>query len=252
MNVGQLLEHYEPLLISGFKTTVYLSIAVLVASSVIGLVLGILVSNTTEYPSTARRVGQGVIKWYVGIFRAVPLLILLFLVYFGIPEILHISINKNIAAFVALSLFYGAYQTEVMRTGVEGVPRGQWEAGRALGLNQLEQIVRVVLPQALRISIPIATTQWVAAVKNTSLASAIGMTELTLAASTIQQVSFSASATWIIFGGLAVVYLGLCFLTSLIGSALERWFGRHTRSSAGRGPDTEMGEEALSLQTMGS
>ena len=229
-----LLAHYEPLLLKGFEYTVYLSVLTIVSSSVIGLLFGILSSTVAGRPrrTLAGRVARRIVRVYVGVFRAIPLLVLLFIIYFGLPGLIGVNIGMLLAAAVGISVFYGAYLTEVVRSGIEGVPREQLEASQALGLGRGQSLRLVILPQALRVSVPIATTQWVATIKDTSLASAIGVIEITAASMTVQQLTFSASASWEILGFLALIYLLLTLGMSALGRMIERWLRRGERNVA--------------------
>jgi polar amino acid transport system permease protein len=155
---------------------------------------------------------------YIRLFQGTPLLMQLFLVFFGI-NILGLSVDPWTAASLGLTLNASAFLGEIWRGCIEAIPRGQWEASRALGLRASSLMRHVVLPQALRIALPPTVGFLVQLIKATSLASIIGFVELTRAAQVINNATFQP---FTIFGMVALIYFALCWPLSLLSRRMEQ------------------------------
>lgn len=160
------------------------------------------------------------VRSFVQVFQGTPLLMQLFLAYFGMA-LLGVPTSAWTAASVALTLYTAAFLVEIWRGCVEAVPRGQWEAARSLALNFGEQLRHVVLPQAFRIAIPPTVGFLVQVIKGTALASVIGFIELTKAGTMITNATFRP---FLVYGCVALLYFALCFPISLWARQLERRF----------------------------
>src|SRR6478609_8896209 len=158
------------------------------------------------------------VSGYVALFQGTPLLMQLFLAYFGIA-LLGINTSPWVAASAALTFYTSAFLTEIWRGCVASIPKGQWEAAQSLALNFGEQLRHVVLPQALRIAIPPTVGFLVQVVKGTALASVIGFVELTKAGTMITNATFKP---FIVYSLLALMYFALCYPVSLVARGLER------------------------------
>ena len=158
------------------------------------------------------------IKLYVELFQSTPLLMQLFLVFFGLP-MLGIDVSAWLAASVCLTLYASAYLTEIWRGCVEAIPRGQWDGGASLGLRYLAQLRLVILPQALRIAIPPTVGFLVQLVKSTALTSIVGYRELTKIAQILTNATFEP---FLIYGMVALIYFAICFPLTRWSRALER------------------------------
>lgn len=191
--------------------TVLLSLIAFAGGGVVGLIIAL--SRTTEN-KIARALSMG----FIQLFRGTPLLLQLFLVFFGAP-VIGLDINPWVAAAVALTLNGGAFLGEIWRGCIEAVPRGQWEAAEALGLSYWNKMRDVVLPQAMKIAVPPTVGYLVQIVKGTSLAAIIGFTELTRAGQIINNVTFQPM---IVFSIVAVLYFMLCWPLSLLATNMER------------------------------
>lgn len=191
--------------------TVLLSLIAFAGGGVVGLIIAL--SRTTEN-KIARTLSMG----FIQLFRGTPLLLQLFLVFFGAP-IIGLDINPWVAAAVALTLNGGAFLGEIWRGCIEAVPRGQWEAAEALGLSYWNKMRDVVLPQAAKIAVPPTVGYLVQIVKGTSLAAIIGFTELTRAGQIINNVTFQPM---VVFSIVAVLYFMLCWPLSLLAANMER------------------------------
>lgn len=169
------------------------------------------------------RIGLGpwtrrAISVYIAVFQGTPLLMQLFLAYFGLA-LLGIEVSAWTAASLALTLYTSAYLVEIWRGCVEAVPQGQWEAARSLAMSFGEQLRHVILPQAMRLAVAPTVGFLVQVIKGTALASVIGFVELTKAGGMIANASFKP---FLVFGCVALFYFALCFPVSLAARQLER------------------------------
>lgn len=200
-----------PLLLRGLWTTILLG----AVSIVLGLLLGLVLVMLRLYGQRAVRL---LAVGYISLFRALPLLVLLVLIYYALP-FLGVRLSSFAAATAALSMVSGAYTAEIFRAGIEAVPRGQFEASAALGLRQWRVMRSVVLPQALRIVVPPLTSNAISVLKDTALASVVAMPDL-LKQATQAQALFANPSPLI---GAAVLYLLLLLpLVGLVGWLTQR------------------------------
>ena len=193
--------------------TLALSAIAFAGGTLIGVTLLVL---RIMKPRSAGRIIRG----YVQLFQGTPLLMQLFLTYFGLA-LVGLETSPLVAATVCLSLYAGAFFTETWHGCVISIPKGQWEASASLALNLREQLRHVILPQAMRVSIPPTVGLLVQIIKNTSLASVIGFVELTRTGQTIVNVTYDP---FFVYGAVAALYFAICFPLSIWGRALERKF----------------------------
>ena len=204
--------HGLPYLLEGAALTLLISAVAMVLAVGVGLAMAAL----SQMP---QRLARHLVGAYVEVFRNTPLLIQIFIVYFGLPQ-LGLKLSPFLSGLSALVLYAAAYNTEIFRAGLEAVPRGQVEAARSLGLSPLQTLGWVTVPQALRISFPALGNNLVSLVKNSSLVSTIGMVELMFVANDI---SFNNFRTFEIYGTAAVIYLVIVVaLTRLLRTAERR------------------------------
>ena len=197
------------------RWTVVLSLIAFIGGGLVGL--GLLVFRLSKTPSADKLVGG-----YVQLFQGTPLLMQLFLSYFGIA-LFGINTSAWVAAALALTLYTSAFLTEIWRGCVNSIPKGQWEAAQSLALNFPEQLRYVVLPQAVKIAIPPTVGFLVQVIKGTALASVIGFVELTKAGTMITNATFKP---FLVYSCLALMYFALCFPISLVAHRLERNMNR--------------------------
>jgi len=198
-------------LLLALRWTVVLSLIAFVGGGVVGgLLLFLRLSGG--------RVAGRLIGLYVQLFQGTPLLMQLFLAYFGIA-LFGIEVSAWAAASVALTLYTSAFLTEIWRGCVAAIPKGQWEASGSLALSFGEQMRHVILPQATRIAIAPTVGFLVQVIKGTALASVIGFVELTKAGSMISNATFKP---FVVFSCVALLYFALCFPVSLYAKNLER------------------------------
>jgi len=201
-----------PLLLLGLKTTILLGLL----SIVLGLIGGLGVALTRLYAATPFK-QLAVI--YIDIFRSMPLLVLLVLVYYALPFV-GIRLSPFASAATALSLVSCAYAAEIFRAGIEAIPKGQFDAARALGLRYTLLMRLVILPQAVRIVIPPLTGNSINVIKDTALASVVAMPDLLKQATQAQ--ALAANPTPLI--GAALIYLALLLPLVRMVAVLERRF----------------------------
>jgi polar amino acid transport system permease protein len=197
------------------RWTVALSLIAFVGGGLVGMAL--LLARLAQWPGAQRGVSA-----YVQLFQGTPLLMQLFLAYFGLA-LLGINVSAWTAAAVALTLYASAFLVEIWRGCVNAVPKGQWEAADSLALSFTEKMRYVVGPQALRIAVPPTVGFLVQVIKGTALASVIGFIELTKAGTMITNATFKP---FTVYACVALMYFALCWPISAASRKLERSFKR--------------------------
>jgi polar amino acid transport system permease protein len=193
------------------RWTVALSLLAFVGGGLVGLAL--LLARLAKWPGVAAFVGA-----YVQLFQGTPLLMQLFLAYFGLA-LLGLEVSAWAAAALALTLYTSAFLAEIWRGCVEAIPRGQWEAADSLALSFGEKMRHVIGPQALRIAVPPTVGFLVQVIKGTALASVIGFIELTKAGTMIANATFQP---FTVYACVALAYFALCWPVSAASRRLER------------------------------
>jgi cystine transport system permease protein len=196
------------------------TIPLALASFVLGLVLGLVVALMRL---SRVRVVSGIARVYVSVIRGTPLLVQLFVIFYGLPSV-GLTINPWPSALIAFSLNVGGYAAEVIRAAIQSVPKGQWEAAHMIGMSHRLALRRIILPQAARVSVPPLSNTFISLVKDTSLASLILVTELFRQAQEIAAFSQEFMALYI---EAALVYWVLCLFLSGGQSLLERRLDRY-------------------------
>jgi His/Glu/Gln/Arg/opine family amino acid ABC transporter permease subunit len=198
-----------PYLLRGAGLTVLISgVAMLLAVG-----LGMAWALLSQRPGLPRLL----VRAYVEVFRNTPLLIQIFIIFFGLPQF-GIRVSPFLSGLSALTLYTAAYNAEIFRAGLEAVPKGQHEAARSTGLSGLQAALHVVIPQAVRIAFPALGNNLVSLVKNSSLVSTIGMVELMFVANDI---SFNNFRSFEIYGAAAVLYVLLVLILTGALNAVE-------------------------------
>jgi len=200
-------------LLEGGKWTLALSLIAFLLGGTIGLLV--------LFARLARnRLLQALAKGYIEVFQGTPLLMQLFIIFFGL-SLLGLDVSPWLAAAAGLTLFTSAYLAEIWRGCVESLPKGQWEASASLAMSYTQQMRHVILPQALRIAIAPTVGFSVQVIKGTAVASIIGFAELTKTGSMLANATFQPL---LVFGLVAVGYFALCYPLSLYAKRLERKF----------------------------
>jgi len=197
-------------LLGALRWTAALSLIAFVGGGLVGM--GLLMLRFTKL----RGMGTAV-AWYVQIFQGTPLLMQLFLVYFGLA-LLGMDTSPLVAAAICLTLYASAYLTEIWRGCVNAIPKGQWEASTSLALSYAQQMRYVILPQALRVGIAPTVGFLVQIIKGTALASVIGFVELTKAGQMISNATYQPFLAYTFVG---LLYFALCFPLSWWSQRLE-------------------------------
>ena len=200
--------------------TLLLALCGLFFACILGVIFGIL-------SVVKNKVCNVIASIFVGVVRGVPMIVLAFFVFFGIPYLFNniLNVEHDViltalqAGTICLALNCGAYMSEIIRGGIQAVDIGQTEAARSLGLPYWRTMQRIVLPQAIRIMIPSIINQFIITLKDTSILSVIGFPELVNSAKNVQANTFKAFQTWAIVG---VMYLIVITLLSQDSKALER------------------------------
>ena len=207
-----LIAQYLPSILHGVVTTIEIAVAVVIT----GLSLGLLLAVVRAFAIKPLNV---LIVSVVDMLRALPPLVIVLIVYFGLPNV-GLSIPSFAVLWLVLSLVLAAFAEEIFWAGILSVPKGQWEAARSTGFGFLGTLSYIVLPQAVRLAVPPITNRTVAITKNTALGTVIGVPEILSQATTAQ--SFSGNATPLMMGALA--YILLFIPVVVLGRFLETRF----------------------------
>ncbi len=187
---------------------------------VLGLILAVL---TALARLSSIRILQIIARVYVSIIRGTPLLVQLFIIFYGLPN-LGVTINPFISAIIGFSLNVGAYASEIIRAAILSIPKGQWEAGYSIGMTYTQALKRIVLPQAARVSVPPLSNTFISLLKDTSLASLILVTELFRKA---QEIAAKNYEFLLLYMEAAALYWILCTILSFIQGSLEERLNRY-------------------------
>jgi polar amino acid transport system permease protein len=221
-------------LLRGAVWTVVLCVTAGVAGTVLGLTLGIAASS----PS---RIARWVASSYVLLVRGIPLLVIVFFAYFGIPLMFpQVDLSAFLTAVIALTVFATAYMAEIFRGSISAVPRGQTEAAQALGLDYRRRLRFVILPQAMRIAVPPGIGFLIALIKDSSLVTVIGYVELTHSGTIVSNLTADPILTYSV---VAVLYFVICYGVSRLGHWYENRNGPRREQS-----DLENQPAALQLE----
>ena len=207
-----MVARFWPAILQGMAVTVILALAVVVT----GLALGLLLAIVRAYRIRPINV---LIVILVDVFRALPPLVAVLLIFFGLPNV-GISVPSFAVLWLVLSLVLAAFAEEIFWAGITSTPKGQWEAARSTGLSFGAALLHVVLPQAIRLGIPPLTNRTIAITKNTALGTVIGVGEILNQATTAQ--SFTGNATPLLMG--AVAYLIIFIPVVMAGRWIETRF----------------------------
>jgi len=199
-------------LLAALRWTLLLSLVAFLGGGVVGFMIAIL--RTTQ-----SRVLRLLTAGYIQLFQGTPVLMQLFLFYYGLAVLYNMQVDAWPAVALAFTLYAGAFLGEIWRGSIQAIPRTQWEASACLSLGYLEQLRYVILPQAMRISIPPTVGFLVQLVKSTSIAAIIGFVELTRAGQLIVNVTFQPM---IVYPVVAALYFAVCWPLSLLSRNLER------------------------------
>lgn len=213
MDFAKVFNEAMPLLFEGVKLTIGISLLAIAVGMVIGFLSCIM--GLSKNP-----VLKAISAVYVWLIRGTPMIVQAFFVFYAVPQLVkfitgsQFTLTPFTAGAITLSLNAGAYLSEIFRSGIQAVPKGQTEAARSLGLSSFKTMMRVVLPQAFKITIPSLVNQFIITVKDTSILSVIGLAELVNRAKQYVGSTFRFFETYIIVGGFYLVIISLLMLLS--------------------------------------
>ncbi len=201
------------------KASLLYTVPLAVLSFGLGMAVALIVAVIRVMPYKPL---EGIVKFYVWIIRGTPLLVQLFIIFYGLPSI-GITLNAFVSALIGFTLNVGAYSSETIRGAILSVPKGQWEASKAIGLSPYQTLKLVILPQAIRTVLPSLSNSFIGLVKDTSLAAAITYTELFQVA---QQITARTYEPLVLYVEAGLIYLVYCAGLSYLQGQLEIKFGR--------------------------
>jgi cystine transport system permease protein len=191
--------------------------------TIISFFLGMIVAFTVAIIRVSNfKPLLAIAKFYVWIVRGTPLLVQLFIIFYGLPSI-GLTLDAFASAVIGFTLSVGAYGSETIRAAILSVPKGQWEAAHALGLSKSQTLLYIIIPQAIKVAIPPMANSFISLVKDTSLAAAITFTELFQVA---QQITARTYEPLWLYMEAAFIYLIFCSILSVMQSRLETRFGK--------------------------
>lgn len=190
-----------------------------------GLILAVI---TALFRISGIKLLSGIARVYVSIIRGTPLLVQLFIVFYGLGNlgVEFLKFDPFVGALIALSLNTGAYASEIIRASILSIDKGQWEAAESIGMSYLQSLKRVILPQATRVSIPPLSNSFIGLVKETSLASTILVAEMFRKA---QEIVATTYQPLLIYMEAAAIYWVICFILSLIQDQIEARLNRYVK-----------------------
>ncbi|MDO1605188.1 amino acid ABC transporter permease [Lactobacillus sp. YT155] len=194
-------------------------------SFVVGLILAVITAlviflkpQVSGFSQVIWQILKKIAQFYVWLFRSTPLLVQLFIIFFGLPSV-GIELSPFIAAVIGFSLNTGAYTAEIIRSALMSVPQDQWDAAYTLGFSTRKTLQKIILPQAFRIALPPLSNSFISLVKDTSLASSITILEMFQVS---QQITAKNFEPLLMYSLVAVLYAVICTLLSLLQSYLEK------------------------------
>ena len=217
-------DRISELLLSSLQPMALAMIKVTLPLTAISFSLGLLIAVLTAIARIANiKILKQLSEFYIWIFRGTPLLVQLFIVYFGLP-IVSVTLDVWSAAIITFSLNIGAYASEAVRAAVLSVPKGQWEAATALGMSYTQILRRIIAPQAARISLPPLSNIFISTLKDTSLAASITMVDMFMVAQRIAARTFDPLTLYVLA---ALFYLIVCTFLTFLQARLEKRFSRY-------------------------
>jgi L-cystine transport system permease protein len=197
------------------------TIPLTILSFIFGLILAIL---TALARISHIKILQIIARIYVSIIRGTPLLVQLFIIFYGLPNV-GVTLNPYPSAVIGFSLNVGAYASEIIRAAILSTPKGQWEAAYSIGMSYTQALKRIILPQAARVSVPPLSNTFISLVKDTSLASLVLVTEMFRHA---QEIASRNYEFLLVYSEAALLYWVICFFLSIVQQFLEKRMDRYT------------------------
>ncbi|WP_233115116.1 amino acid ABC transporter permease [Aggregatibacter actinomycetemcomitans] len=220
----EVISSFWPMLEAAIDKTIPLAIISFFAGLVIAL--GVAVIRTMPKSGIGLRVLQLLCRIYVSTIRGTPMLVQIFIIFYGLPEV-GIKLDPFPTAIIAFSINTGAYASETIRAAILSIPKGQWEASYSIGMNYFQTFTRTIMPQALRVSVPPLSNTFISNVKDTSLASLVLVTEMFRVAQNITAENYEFI---MIYSEAALIYWCICLVLSFSQERLEKRLSRHLQA----------------------
>lgn len=201
--------------------TIPLAVISFFAGVFIALIVALI--RIVEKPNIGIRLLQILCRIYVSTIRGTPMLVQIFIIFYGLPEV-GIKLDPFPTAIIAFSINIGAYASETIRAAILSIPKGQWEASYSIGMNYYQTFTRTIMPQALRVSVPPLANTFISNVKDTSLASLVLVTEMFRVAQNITAENYEFI---MIYSEAALIYWCICLILSFAQDRLEKRLSRH-------------------------
>jgi L-cystine transport system permease protein len=218
--MDRLISIAESSLLPLVKGALFYSLPLAIVTFICGIILAVF---TALARISSVKFLQGIARFYVSAIRGTPLLVQLYIIFYGLPSV-GIIIDPLPSAIIGFSLNVGAYASEVIRAAILSIPKGQWEAGYSIGMTYPQTLKRIILPQASRVSIPPLSNTFIGLVKDTSLASLILVTEMFRKA---QEIAASTYEVLLLYTEAALIYWIICFFLSILQQRLETRMDRY-------------------------
>jgi L-cystine transport system permease protein len=202
------------------KGAIFYTIPLTLITFVIGLIFAVLTALARISQS---KILQSIARVYVSAIRGTPLLVQLFIIFYGLPTI-GVTLDSYTAAIIGFSLSVGAYGSEIIRAAIISIPKGQWEAGYSIGMSYSQVLRRIILPQAARVSVPPLSNSFISLVKDTSLASLVLLTEMFRKA---QEIASTNYEYLLVYTEAALIYWVICFFLSILQQIMEKRLDRY-------------------------
>lgn len=206
---------YKKLFISGFILTMELVILDVILSTIVGALCALIMTSKNQ--KCIIKLLKVIVRIYIELFRGSPLLLQIFFIYYGLGY-LGVDMPLFGSCLLSLTLHHGAYIAEIFRSGIESVPKGQYEAGACLGLSKLDIMFRIVMPQAFKIFLPPLIGYYIGAIKDTPLVSIVGLADMVKNGRNIMAATVAPLQTYLV---IAVIYFCVCYPLSLYVRWLE-------------------------------
>ena len=220
----EVISSFWPMLEAAIDKTSPLAVISFFAGVAIALVVALI--RIVEKPNLGMRLLQILCRIYVSTIRGTPMLVQIFIIFYGLPEV-GIKLDPFPTAIIAFSINIGAYASETIRAAILSIPKGQWEASYSIGMNYYQTFTRTIMPQALRVSVPPLANTFISNVKDTSLASLVLVTEMFRVAQNITAENYEFI---MIYSEAALIYWCICLILSFAQDRLEQRLSRHLKA----------------------
>ena len=217
----EIISSFWPMMEAAIDKTIPLAVISFFAGVFIALMVALI--RIVEKPNIGIRLLQILCRIYVSTIRGTPMLVQIFIIFYGVPEV-GIKLDPFPTAIIAFSINIGAYASETIRAAILSIPKGQWEASYSIGMNYYQTFTRTIMPQALRVSVPPLANTFISNVKDTSLASLVLVTEMFRVAQNITAENYEFI---MIYSEAALIYWCICLILSFAQDRLEKRLSRH-------------------------